>query len=45
MENKRQHPEWSTLKCWEGSAEKLEEFWKDTQTVSRIEAMPLFLMG
>lgn len=45
MENKRQHSEWSTLKCWEGSAEKLEEFWKDTQTVSRTEAMPLFLMG
>jgi NTE family protein len=45
MENKRHHPEWSTLKCWEGSTEKLEEFWKDTQTVSTIEAMPLFLVG
>lgn len=25
VRNRRQHPEWSVLKCWEGSADKLEE--------------------
>jgi predicted acylesterase/phospholipase RssA len=45
MQNKKQHPSWSKLKCWEGSAEKLEEFWKDTQTITGVEANPLFLAG
>jgi NTE family protein len=45
MENKRQNPSWGTLKCWEGSAEKLEEFWKDTHTITGVESMPLFLIG
>jgi NTE family protein len=29
LENRRQHPSWTTLKCWEGSAETLEQFWTD----------------
>jgi NTE family protein len=29
VENRKQHPSWSVLKCWEGTAEKLEEFWID----------------
>lgn len=45
MQNKEQHPSWSRLKCWEGSAEKLEEFWRDTQTTTAVEANPLFLAG
>jgi NTE family protein len=45
MENKKEHPSWSRLKCWEGSAEKLEEFWKDSQTVTGVETNPLFLAG
>ncbi len=28
-ENKRENPSWNQLKCWENSAGKLEEFWKD----------------
>jgi NTE family protein len=27
IQNRRLHPEWSVLKCWQGSAEKLEQFW------------------
>ncbi|HKI07103.1 MAG TPA: patatin-like phospholipase family protein [Nitrososphaeraceae archaeon] len=27
--NKKQNPSWTQLKCWEGSADKLEEFWTD----------------
>ena len=27
IENRRQHPSWTPLKCWEGSAENLLEFW------------------
>jgi NTE family protein len=45
MENKKQHPSWSRLKCWEGSAEKLKEFWNDTQTRTGVESNPLFLAG
>jgi NTE family protein len=44
-ETRRQNPTWSTLRCWEGSAEKLEEFWKDTRTISAVELMPLFMVG
>jgi predicted acylesterase/phospholipase RssA len=29
VENRKQHPSWSVLKCWEGSVEKLEKFWKE----------------
>jgi predicted acylesterase/phospholipase RssA len=28
VDNRRRHPSWSVLKCWERSAEKLEEFWR-----------------
>jgi NTE family protein len=28
VENRRQHPKWSILECWEGSPDKLEKFWK-----------------
>jgi NTE family protein len=45
MENKKKHPSWSRLECWEGSAEKLEEFWIDSQTTTGVEANPLFLAG
>jgi NTE family protein len=31
IENRRQHPSWTTLKCWEGSAETLEQFWMDNE--------------
>ena len=44
-EIRRLNPTWSTLRCWEGSAEKLEEFWKDTRTISAVELMPLFKVG
>jgi NTE family protein len=27
IQNRRLYPEWSVLKCWQGSAEKLEQFW------------------
>ncbi len=27
LKNKKQNPSWNQLKCWEGSAHKLEEFW------------------
>ena len=29
VENKKENPSWNQLKCWENSADKLEEFWKD----------------
>jgi NTE family protein len=29
VENRRAHPSWSVLKCWEGSDKKLEKFWKE----------------
>jgi NTE family protein len=45
MENKKQHPYWSRLRCWEGSAEKLKAFWDDTQTTTRLETNSLFLAG
>jgi NTE family protein len=45
MENKKKHPSWSRLECWEGSAEKLKEFWTDSQTTTTAEANPLFLAG
>jgi NTE family protein len=45
MENKKKHPPWSRLECWEGSAEKLEEFWIYSQTTTGVEANPLFLAG
>jgi NTE family protein len=28
IQNRRLHPEWSVLKSWQGSAEKLERFWR-----------------
>jgi NTE family protein len=28
IQNRRKHPEWSVLKSWQGSADKLEGFWK-----------------
>jgi NTE family protein len=31
VHNGRKHPSWSTLKCWEGSAETLEQFWMDNE--------------
>jgi NTE family protein len=45
VKNRRQHSGWNALKCWEGSAEKLEEFWNDTQTTTGVELMPQFLAG
>jgi predicted acylesterase/phospholipase RssA len=27
VKNKKQNPSWNLLRCWEGSADKLEEFW------------------
>jgi len=27
LENKRRNPSWNQLRCWEGSQEKLKEFW------------------
>jgi NTE family protein len=32
VENRRKYPSWSMLKCWEGSAERLEEFWNDVSS-------------
>lgn len=29
IENRRRHPSWNILRCWEGSARKLEEFWRE----------------
>jgi hypothetical protein len=29
LENKRKNPSWTQLRCWEGSAKKLKEFWTD----------------
>ena len=29
LKNKKQNPSWNQLKCWEGSAHKLEEFWRN----------------
>jgi NTE family protein len=29
VENRRKNPSWTTLKCWEGSPEKLKGFWID----------------
>jgi NTE family protein len=29
LKNKKQNPSWTQLKCYEGSADKLEEFWTD----------------
>jgi NTE family protein len=29
VENRREHPSWSMLKCWEGSTQKLEQFWRE----------------
>ena len=31
VQNRRQHPSWTTLKCWEGSADRLLEFWTDNE--------------
>ena len=33
------------LESWKGSAEKLEEFWKDMQSITVVEANPLFSAG
>jgi len=29
VENRREHPSLSMLKCWEGSTQKLEQFWRE----------------
>lgn len=39
VKNRRQHPEWNLLKCWQGSADKLVEFW-----TKRISSQP-YLKG
>jgi len=44
-ETRIQNPSWNKLRCWEGSAKKLEEFWKDTQTISAVELMPLSMLS
>jgi NTE family protein len=31
VENKRQHPSWTTLKCWQGTAATLLQFWMDNE--------------
>jgi NTE family protein len=31
VENRREHPSWTTLKCWEGSVETLEQFWMNNE--------------
>lgn len=45
MQNKKQHPSWSRLRCWDDSAEKLKQFWTDTQTITGVETNSLFLAG
>jgi NTE family protein len=35
VKNRRQHPQWNLLKCWEGSADILEQFW-----TKRISSQP-----
>jgi predicted acylesterase/phospholipase RssA len=29
LKNRKENPPWNQLKCWEGSAEKLKDFWTD----------------
>jgi len=29
LKNRKENPSWNQLRCWERSAEKLKEFWKD----------------
>jgi NTE family protein len=44
LQNRRQHRSSSVLKCWEGSAEKLEEFWHDLTSpkLSSLASWPIY---